>query len=118
MNRSELGLKRARSAPATAAAIAGAVATLSACGGSSGTVPANASPGQKVFVQASCGSCHTLKAAGSTGSVGPVLNGTHLTAATVEHYVQNGGDGMPSFSDTLSATQIQQVATFVAGASQ
>jgi mono/diheme cytochrome c family protein len=123
VKRSGLGVRHVRSAAATAAtaataaAIAGAALTVSACGGSS-SVPANASPGQKVFAQASCGNCHTLSAAGSTGSIGPDLNGKHLTAATVEHYVRNGDDGMPSFRTTLGPTQIQQIATFVAGASQ
>jgi mono/diheme cytochrome c family protein len=102
-----------------AATFVGLAAAIAGCGGGGSTsVPANASPGQKVFAQASCGSCHTLKAAGTNGTVGPDLDGKHLSAATVTHYVQDGGGGMPSFSSTLSATQIQQLATFVANASQ
>ncbi len=81
-------------------------------------MPKNASPGQVVYAQSTCGSCHTLKAAGSSGTVGPNLDGKHLTAATVERYVRSGGGGMPSFSGQLSDSQIQQVATFVADSSQ
>lgn len=99
--------------------MAGFAVAVSGCGGGgTSSVPKNASPGQVVYAQASCGSCHTLEAAGSSGTIGPDLDGKHLSAATVESYVRSGGGGMPSFSSQLSDTQIQQVATFVAGASR
>ena len=107
--------------PATVAVLAAAAVAavaLAACGAASSSLPSNASPGQKVYVQANCGSCHTLKAAGSNGTVGPDLDGKRLDTATVERYVRNGGGGMPSFHTALSATQIRQVAAFVANTSQ
>jgi mono/diheme cytochrome c family protein len=38
------------------------------------TAAAGGSPGAQLFASAGCGSCHTLAAAGSTGTTGPDLN--------------------------------------------
>jgi cytochrome c551/c552 len=43
-------------------------------GGTQATTTANASAGKQVFDANGCGSCHTLKAAGSSGMVGPDLD--------------------------------------------
>jgi outer membrane protein assembly factor BamB len=69
--------------------------------------------GKQVFVS-SCGSCHTLGAAGTTGSVGPNLDQLKPNAVTVQKQVENGGPGMPSFSGTLSAAEISAVSKYVA----
>jgi outer membrane protein assembly factor BamB len=69
--------------------------------------------GKQVFVS-NCGSCHTLGAAGTTGSVGPNLDQLKPNQATVQKQVENGGPGMPSFSGTLSAAEIAAVAKYVA----
>jgi mono/diheme cytochrome c family protein len=69
--------------------------------------------GKQVFVSASCGGCHTLKAAGSTGTVGPDLDRVRPPRALVVDRVTNGKGKMPSFKSTLSAQQIQDVADFV-----
>ncbi len=106
-----------RSIPALAGAAASVVA-LTGCGGGSTSAPANASPGLKAFDQASCGSCHTLAAAGASGTVGPKLDGAHFDEATVEHWVRTGGGGMPSFTSQLSDAQIKAVAAYVANASK
>ena len=98
-------------------ALAGCLLSLSGCGGSV-SVPKNASPGLRVFDNATCGSCHTLAAASSHGTAGPNLNGRNLDPAAVEHWVRTGGNGMPDFSDQLSAQQISQLAQFVAEASK
>ena len=58
--------------------------------------------------------CHTLGAAGTSGSVGPNLDQLKPDAATVEQQVRNGGGGMPSFEGTLSSAQIAAVANYVA----
>jgi mono/diheme cytochrome c family protein len=70
--------------------------------------------GKQVFASAGCGGCHTLKAAGSNGNVGPNLDQLKPAAATVAHQVEVGGGPMPSFKATLSPKQIQDVAAFVA----
>ncbi len=98
--------------------VVAAAALLSGCGGGSPSAPANASPGLKAFDQASCGSCHTLAAAGATGTVGPKFDGAHLDQATVEHWIRTGGGGMPSFTSQLTDAQIRALAAYVANASK
>ena len=70
--------------------------------------------GKKVFASAGCGGCHTLKAAGSSGNVGPNLDQLKPAEAIVEKQVTNGGGPMPAFKNSLSAAQIKAVATYVA----
>lgn len=62
---------RLRSLAIGAAALAGAV-TLSACG-STGSADADLANGKQKFTQ-SCGSCHIMKDAGTTGTAGPNLD--------------------------------------------
>ena len=68
--------------------------------------------GMKVF-DSTCASCHTLAAAGSTGTVGPNLDQLKPSDALVVNQVTNGGGGMPAFGSSLSKAQIQSVALFV-----
>ena len=70
--------------------------------------------GEEIFTS-TCGSCHTLKAAGTTGTVGPNLDELEPDLATVEHQVVNGGGGMPAFGKegVLNAKEIKAVATYV-----
>jgi len=75
---------------------------------------ANAAAGAKVFKGAACGSCHTLKAAGAGGQIGPNLDSVRPDYATVRARVEKGGGGMPSFAGRLSPQQIRDVAAFVA----
>jgi mono/diheme cytochrome c family protein len=69
--------------------------------------------GAEVFASAGCGSCHTLAAAGSTGSTGPNLDDLQPDKETVVSQVTNGGGGMPAFGDRLSEQEIDDVATYV-----
>ena len=69
--------------------------------------------GKAVFTSAGCVGCHTLKAAGATGTVGPSLDQKKPTFDRVVHQVEVGGGPMPAFKGTLSAKQIQDVAAFV-----
>jgi cytochrome c6 len=77
----------------------------------------DAAAGEQVFASAGCGGCHTLSEAGSSGTVGPNLDGANLTFDEVVTQVQNGGGAMPAFSGTLSEQQIRDVAAFVVAAS-
>lgn len=70
--------------------------------------------GQAVFTD-SCGSCHTLSAAGTSGTTGPNLDGVSLDAAGIEGIVRDGRGSMPGFGDQLSDQEIAAVAAFVAG---
>ena len=70
-----------------------------------------------MFNSAGCASCHTFAAAGSSGTVGPALDGVGLSISQVETQVYNGGGDMPAFggsTGTLSNQQIADVATYVA----
>src|SRR3954467_15798636 len=81
--------------------------SIAACGGggdnggassqpsstSGGTQKASAQ-GKTVFTS-NCKGCHTLKAAGATGSVGPNLDDVKPDKATVQRQVENGGGPMP-----------------------
>jgi mono/diheme cytochrome c family protein len=69
--------------------------------------------GKQVFASAGCGSCHTLKAAGATGTVGPNLDAAKPTESKVETQVTNGGGVMPAFKGQLTTAQIKAVAQFV-----
>ena len=64
----------------------------------------------------SCGSCHALSAAGTSGSIGPNLDDTSLDASAIEGIVTDGTGSMPAFGDALSEEEIAAVAEFVAGA--
>jgi cytochrome c6 len=70
--------------------------------------------GKAVFTgSAGCTGCHTLKDAGSTGTVGPNLDQAMPPASLVVDRVTNGKGVMPSFKGTLTPTQIADVAAYV-----
>jgi mono/diheme cytochrome c family protein len=111
--------------------LAGLVLVLGGCGGGEeaaptpvtvvGTVPTQTqaaaagdpAAGKKVFASAGCGSCHTLKDAGSSGTIGPNLDDAKPDSALVIDRVTNGKSPMPSFKDSLSEQQIADVAAYV-----
>ena len=70
--------------------------------------------GADVFASAGCGGCHTLAAAGATGSVGPDLDALAPDASTVESVVRTGAGSMPAFDGRLSDGEIEAVAQYVA----
>jgi cytochrome c6 len=98
---------------------AGGKTTTSATGGGGTTSTPLAAligdpvAGASVYTSAGCGSCHILKAAGSTGAVGPSLDDVKPDQQTVVQQVTAGGEIMPSFSPQLSSTQINNVAAYV-----
>jgi len=69
--------------------------------------------GKQIFGSAGCGSCHTLKDAGATGTVGPNLDQLKLSKTRVAKQVTNGGKIMPAFKGRLSTAQIDAVAAYV-----
>jgi mono/diheme cytochrome c family protein len=69
--------------------------------------------GKQVFASAGCGGCHTLKDAGTSGTVGPNLDQAQPPLSKVVTQVINGGGAMPPFKGTLSAKQIADVAAYV-----
>ena len=76
--------------------------------------------GKALFTQGatpSCSICHTLKDAGASGAVGPVLDDLKPNADRVATALKMGVGVMPSYSATLSAAQIQSLALYVSKAS-
>jgi mono/diheme cytochrome c family protein len=70
--------------------------------------------GKEVFLgTAGCTQCHTLADAGSSGTIGPNLDATSPSYDKVVERVTNGQGAMPSFAETLSEQQIQDVAAYV-----
>jgi mono/diheme cytochrome c family protein len=72
-------------------------------------------PGRELFA-ANCGSCHTLSAAETSGTVGPNLDDLQPDEAQVQAAIINGGTGsgvMPP--GLLQGQQAKEVAAFVAG---
>jgi cytochrome c6 len=67
-----------------------------------------------VFTQR-CGACHTLSAAGTSGAVGPALDGISLPPEGIEEIVRSGTGSMPAFEGQLSDAEITALAKFVAG---
>lgn len=71
---------------------------------------------RKAIFSANCASCHTLKAASATGTVGPNLDDLKPSFARAKKQVINGGGAMPPFKGKLTDAQIDAVARFVSAA--
>jgi mono/diheme cytochrome c family protein len=91
-----------------------------ACGGGddngdagNGDTAGGTASGEAVFTD-NCGSCHTLSAAGTSGTTGPNLDDLQPDRDRVEEQVRNGGGGMPAFEGQLTDAQIDTVADYVA----
>lgn len=87
-------------------------------GGGGGNLPASnlkgdAAAGKKVYTTNPCGSCHTLKDAGSSGTVGPNLDDAKPSFDLVVERVANGKSPMPAFKGQLTDQQIADVAEYV-----
>ncbi len=69
--------------------------------------------GEELYASNGCGSCHTMEAAGSTGTSGPNLDDVQPSFDAVVGQVTDGGGGMPAFGGTLSTEQIEAIAAYV-----
>lgn len=79
----------------------------------------NVKLGKEVFLekaQPSCGLCHTLKDANTTGEIGPDLDELQPDRLKVRNAVKNGVGNMPPFGDTLTNFEIDSVARYVSDA--
>ena len=94
--------------------VAAYVASVAGTGSANSSAPAQLGNDGKAIFKADCSSCHTLAAAGATGTVGPNLDQLKPKQAIVVHQVTNGGAVMPAFKGKLTPAQIQAVAAFVA----
>ena len=60
-----------------------------------------------------CATCHTLKAASSTGNIGPNLDVLKPQIEKIIYVVTNGIGVMPSWEGILTAEEIEAVAYYV-----
>ena len=75
--------------------------------------------GERIFQQ--CSGCHAAKA--SEGKAGPslkglfqkrrLLNGSPATEQNIRLRIKNGGDGMPSYEQVLSAKELDQLIAYL-----
>jgi mono/diheme cytochrome c family protein len=95
--------------------VAAYVASVAGQGGFSagGGFASLGTDGAAIFKGAGCAGCHTLAAAGATGTVGPNLDQLKPSTSVVAHQVMVGGGAMPAFQGKLTAAQIQAVAQYV-----
>ncbi len=101
-------------APETVEGTTTAATTTEQEGGEGGQ--GDAAAGKEIFSEQGCGSCHVLADAGASGAVGPNLDESQPDHDLVVERVTNGQGAMPSFKDSLSAQQIQDVAAYVSEA--
>jgi cbb3-type cytochrome c oxidase subunit III len=94
--------------------VAAYVAAVAGQSGAEAASPGSLGTDGKTIFKAECASCHTLKAADATGTVGPNLDQLKPAFARAQRQVENGGAVMPAFKGTLSQAQIDAVAHFVA----
>lgn len=76
--------------------------------------PAELDPQAREQFAATCGSCHELSDAETTGMVGPSLDDTSLDSTGVLQKIQEGGGGMPA--GLLEGEDAENVADYVAAA--
>lgn len=100
---------------AVSAVLAGGAWSTASAGGLS--TASRAPNGRKLFI-ASCGSCHTLRAAGATGTDGPNLDRLYRHTkrskikGRVRRTIRNGASGMPA--GILAGRNADAVAAYVA----
>ena len=108
----------------TAETVVGTIATTTQA------ATGNAKAGATLFVAQGCGGCHTFKAAGTNGTVGPDLDKlaqyaktanqgslqdfTHESIANPSAYIEKGyANAMPNFGQTLSDKQIGDLVAYL-----
>ncbi len=104
---------------ATTTTTAGAAGTFTRPTAPAVTTPAkleklvgNPIAGKQVWIKSNCGSCHTLKAANSTGTIGMDFDYLKPTQEMVAETVPAGGDIMPAYP-SMSAKQLNDLSAFV-----
>src|SRR5262249_27852845 len=70
----------------------------------------------RVLFRKNCGTCHRLLAAATHGNVGPNLNYERIAYSEGVWLLTNGLSTMPGFKGRLTKVQIQDLAAFLAKA--
>lgn len=70
--------------------------------------------GKALFNDWSCGTCHTLAAAGGTGGVGPSFDGnSRLTLEYATNVITNGQGAMPAFGGQMTDAEIATISAYI-----
>lgn len=77
-------------------------------GGSDANTPAIA-----LFDSSGCAGCHTLSVADASGSIGPNLDDTSLSAPQIEAVIRSGGGAMPPYEGQLTDAQITSLTDLI-----
>ena len=77
-------------------------------GGSDANTPAIA-----LFDSSGCAGCHTLSVADASGSIGPNLDDTSLSASQIEAQIRSGGGAMPPYEGQLTDAQITSLTDLI-----
>ena len=100
-------------------AVAAYVAEVAANPKAKVSLPAGAGGNDpKLLFQSNCGSCHTLAAAGTSGTIGPNLDQVKPSLQRAVTQITNGGGGMPPFKGQLTPDQIRALAQYVVKSTQ
>jgi len=84
--------------------------------GGGGGGGAAAAEGKQIFTQ-SCGTCHTLSDAGTSGTVGPNLDELKPDKARAENAIKNGGAGTGAMpANIVTGPEAEAVAEYVSSA--
>jgi mono/diheme cytochrome c family protein len=102
-------------APAAGTTTSETTTTNETTTGGGGGAKGDATAGKAVFASAGCSGCHTLQAAGASGTVGPNLDDAKPAESLIRDRVEHGKGPMPAFGDShqLSQKQIDDVVAFV-----
>jgi mono/diheme cytochrome c family protein len=103
----------AEAVAAYVADVAGDPEAIKAAAAKKPTAKGGKADGKAIFASAGCATCHTLAAAGATGTVGPNLDQAKPSVDLAIERVTNGMGAMPSFKGQLTAAEIRAVAQFV-----
>ena len=78
---------------------------------------AETAAGKALFNDWSCSACHTLAAAGASGSIGPSFDGNaKINPAYATAVITTGQGAMPAFGGQLSDAQIATLANYISRA--
>jgi mono/diheme cytochrome c family protein len=78
------------------------------------TLPAGAGGDDpKLLFQSTCGTCHVLADAGTSGTIGPNLDQAKPALQPAIEQITNGGGGMPPFKGQLTEQQIRALAQYL-----
>jgi len=82
-------------------------------GGESGGGASASAEGKQIFTQ-SCGTCHTLSDAGTSGTIGPNLDELKPDQARVANAIKNGGAGTGAMpANIVTGQEAEAVADYV-----